>query len=185
LRLSFSSNLFRSSDSRVQGDLALYQFYRSSPVSVSCRQICNRAMVMTPAAKQRGQGFERSSSSCADRRSFVAPEAYGVSIEPVAGHYRTKLVSGGHPVGIRIWHGPPLDPETGDEMDRSHRWQAHCNDQYIDIDRVWPGCGGDPINRPEYEYLTSVQEWGKENAPNSPQANPRQRINFLTAPIPI
>jgi hypothetical protein len=125
----------------------------------------------------------RSDQLYAEGGTFVVPQGYGVSVEPVAGFYRSKLRSGAHPVGIKIWHGPPLDPDTGEEMDRGHRWQAHCNDSYIEIDRVWPQCGGDPIGRAEYVYLTAMQSWGKQHAPDSPQAKPDRAINLLTAPI--
>jgi hypothetical protein len=127
----------------------------------------------------------RSDQLYADGGKFIAPDGYGVSVEPVAGFYRTKIVSGGCDVGIKIWHGAPLDPDTGDEMDRGHRWQAHCNGSDIDLDRVWPNCGGDPIDQTEYVYLCDVQRWGEQNAPLSPQANPHQPVNLLTAPFTI
>ncbi len=104
---------------------------------------------------------------------------------PVAGFYKTKLSKGGHPVGVRIWFGPPLDPVTGEEMDRSHRWQAHANGRAIDLDRVWPFCGRHQIDEREYRYLAELQTWAERNAPDSPQANPHRRINPLTAPLPF
>ena len=127
----------------------------------------------------------RSSTPYAERKPFVAPEGYGISVEYQAGYYRTKLVSGGVQVGIHIWHGPPHDPDTGEVMDRSHRWQAHCNGRYIDIDRVWPGCGGDPIDKAEYEYLSKLQDWGEANAPESSFAKPFKPVDLLTAPLPF
>lgn len=105
--------------------------------------------------------------------------------EPIAGYYRMRLRSGAAFCGIRIWHGAPLDPVTGEEMDRSHRWQAQANGEPIDLERVWPKCAADPVDEAEYQYLTSVHAWAKENAPNSPQANPMRRINPLTAPTPF
>ena len=120
------------------------------------------------------------------RRAWVAPEGYGVDTEtPVAGFYRSKLRSNGHPVGIQIWFGPPHDPDTGEEMDRGHRWQANCNGRYIELDRIWPKCAGSPINHHEYAYLTSLQAWGQEHAPNGPQANPHKPVDLLTAPLAI
>lgn len=104
---------------------------------------------------------------------------------PVAGFYRTKLRSGGVLVGIRLWHGAPHDPVTGDELDRSWRWQAECNGELIDFDRVWPACAGDPIGAAEYEYLSSLQAWGREHSPGSPEANPHKAVNWLTAPLTI
>lgn len=105
--------------------------------------------------------------------------------QPVAGHYRTRLRSGAVPVGIRIWFGAPLDPVTGEEMDRSHRWQALANDRPIDLDRVWPRCAGEPITASEYAYLVAQQRWGEANAPDAPQADPTRRVDPLTAPIPL
>lgn len=114
-----------------------------------------------------------------------AAEAFnGYSTEvPTEGYYRTRLRSGGVYVGVRIWFGQPLDPETGDEMDRSLRWQAMCNGRYIDLDRVWPKCGREPIDEAEYHYLAGLQDWGEENAPDSALADPRRRVNHLNTPI--
>lgn len=105
--------------------------------------------------------------------------------EPIAGHYRFRMRSGGAICGVRIWHGAPLDPVTGDELDRSHRWQAVVNDVPTPLERVWPKCAADPIDADEYQYLCAVQAWAKENVPDSPQANLMRRINPLTAPPPF
>lgn len=104
---------------------------------------------------------------------------------PIAGFYKMRLRSGAVFVGIRIWFGPPLDPVTREELDRSLRWQALANDRDIDLSRVWPKCADMPIDAGEYAYLTSLEQWGREHAPNSPQANPNQPINLLTAPITL
>lgn len=104
---------------------------------------------------------------------------------PVAGFYRMRLRTGAVFVGIRIWHGPPHDPVTGEEMDRSHRWQATANGRPIDLSRVWPKCAAHQIDQAEHDYLAAAQAWGVEHAPDSPQANPTQRINPLTAPPPF
>lgn len=105
--------------------------------------------------------------------------------QPVAGHYRMRLRSGGVFVGIRIWYGAPLDPVTGEELDRSPRWQATANGKPIDLDRAWPRCADSPITEDEHDYLAALQAWGQQHAPNSPHANPTQRINPLTAPTPF
>jgi hypothetical protein len=104
---------------------------------------------------------------------------------PIEGYYRMRLKMGGAFVGVRVWHGAPLDPETGEEMDRSWRWQALVNDGPVLLERVWPKCAADPVSQSEYEYLCTVHQWAKQHAPNSPQANPMQRINPLTAPTPF
>lgn len=105
--------------------------------------------------------------------------------EPVAGYYRHKLTRGGHPVGVHIFYGPPHDPVTGEEMDRSHRWQATVNNAPTEIEFLWPSCGRDPIDKAEHDHLAAVQAWAKEHAPNTPQADPRRAIDLHTSPILI
>lgn len=112
-----------------------------------------------------------------DPRSGFDPDV------PVAGYYRRRMVSGGIYVGVRIWHGAPLDPVTGEEMDRSHRWQAQVNGQPIDIERVWPSCARDPIDEREYHYLCSLQRWGADHAPDSAIADPTRRVDPLSSEI--
>lgn len=119
----------------------------------------------------------------AERRPWVSPVGYGVSIEPVEGFYRTRLRMGGIQVGIRIWFGPPHEPWTGEEMDRSHRWQAECNGRYIEFDRVWPSCAKDPINAEEYDYLSSLQAWGEKHEPDGAIADPTRKIDPLHTPL--
>ena len=104
---------------------------------------------------------------------------------PIAGHYRMRLRSGGVFVGIRIWYGAPLDPLTGEELDRSPRWQAMANERPIDLDRVWPRCAASPIDETEYRYLTHLQNWSQQNVPESPHSDPRRTVNMLTAPTPF
>ena len=117
-------------------------------------------------------------------RSFAQVDGFNPDA-PIAGFYRMRLVSGGVFVGVRIWHGAPLDPETGEEMDRSHRWQASANGKPIDLERVWPRCAGEPINGNEYAYLTALGDWARDHAPASPFARPNQPVNLLTAPIDL
>lgn len=104
---------------------------------------------------------------------------------PVAGHYRTKLRSGGVLVGVRLWHGAPHDPVTGEELDRSWRWQAECNGEPIDFDRVWPGCAGDPISAAEYRFYAQRQGWAREHAPESSFADPKRKRDPLSIDEPL
>lgn len=119
-----------------------------------------------------------------ERRAFSGAEGFSPD-EPVAGFYRFRFRRGAHPVGIRIWFGPPHDPETGEEMDRSHRWQAEANGEYVELDRVWPRCAREPIDQGEHDHLVSLQRWGEENVPEGPQANPHKAVDLLTAPLPF
>lgn len=121
-----------------------------------------------------------------DQRTAPAKRFEGFDPDqPFEGHFRMRLVSGGVPVGIRIWYGPPHDPVTGEELDRSWRWQATANDKPIDLERVWPRCAGDPIGEVEHAYLVAQQRWGERHAPDSPQADPTRKVDLLSAPIPL
>lgn len=117
------------------------------------------------------------------RRAARTFEGFDVDA-PIAGHYRI-WPDGGMASGIRVWFGPPLDPVTGEELDRSHRWQAHENGAYVELERVWPKAAKDPITQAEYEYLVGRVEWGRKHAPDSPQAQPRRKVDLLTAPLPF
>lgn len=103
--------------------------------------------------------------------------------QPIAGFYRMRLRSGAAYCGIRIWHGAPLDPVTGEELDRSHRWQAQVNGAAIELERVWPKCAASPIDADEYRHLCAVQDWARDHAPTSPLANPHRRADPLSSPI--
>lgn len=102
---------------------------------------------------------------------------------PTAGFYRMRLARGGAFVGIRVWYGAPLDPETGEEMDRSWRWQATANGEPINLDRVWPACGNDPISKADHDHLAKLQAWARDHAPESGLADPRQRLDPLSTPM--
>ena len=110
--------------------------------------------------------------------------ASGIRVDvPTAGYYRHRMVKGGHPVGVRIWHGPPLDPITREELDRSWRWQATVNNKDIDIDRVWPRVAGSPIDQAEHDHLAAMNSWAAEHAPEHSAADPMKPVDLLNAPI--
>lgn len=102
---------------------------------------------------------------------------------PIEGYYRGYLARGGFPVGIRIWYGAPLDPLTGEEMDRGWRWQATANGALIDLERVWPRFADNCIDQAEHDHLCRVQRWAETHAPDSPQANPTRAVDLLTCPV--
>lgn len=96
---------------------------------------------------------------------------------PREGYYRTRMVRGGPFVPVHIWYGPPHDPETGEIMDRSPRWNALRNGDPCDAAEVWNWCCAHPINETEYHYLLRLKEWAVQHAPNEPEANPVQTID--------
>jgi hypothetical protein len=91
----------------------------------------------------------------------------GLDVErPQEGFYRFKLRSGGVYGVVRIWYGAPLDPQTGEEMDRSWRWQAAFNGELIEFEQAWPQCA-------------------KKHAPDSAFADHRTRIDPLSSSTPL
>lgn len=74
---------------------------------------------------------------------------------PRAGHYQWMNADETRSA-ILIWHGPPIDPETGEELDRSPRWQALRDGTEVPIDDVWPLVRGREITQEEYEELRRV-----------------------------
>jgi hypothetical protein len=130
----------------------------------------------------------RDSTLYADMGRAFARLHSGASVgSPVAGFYRTRLRGGGVIGGVRLWHGPPLDPVTGEELDRSHRWQAEFDGDPVDFDEVWPKCAGSPITEAEYRALVARREWSRKFAPGSAHADPRKRLDPLdpNSPLPF
>lgn len=101
--------------------------------------------------------------------------------EPVAGFYRTRLAGRSVAVGVRLHFGPPIDPVTGEVLDRSWRWRCDVNGEpYGYFERVWPVCAGDPITEAEYENYCARQRWAREQAPNSAYAEPGRKYDPLS-----
>lgn len=128
----------------------------------------------------------RASVPYAEREVRAVHVAGAVDVtKPVEGYFRHKLRSGGVYGGIRIWYGAPLDPVTGEELDRSWRWQAQFNGMLVEFDQVWPVCAGDPISEAEYQTYCTRQRWAEQNAPASAYADPRKRVDLLSTANPL
>jgi hypothetical protein len=104
---------------------------------------------------------------------------------PVAGYYRFRLHGRAVWGVVKVWYGPPHDPVTGDELDRSWRWQAALNGARLEIDDVWPVCAKHPVGEREYRIACNRQVWAQENAPQSSFADPRTRRDLLSEPLPF
>ncbi|MGF7152646.1 hypothetical protein [Novosphingobium gossypii] len=121
-----------------------------------------------------------------DETRHFTPAARGVDVEtPVAGFYRYRLGQGTVRGGVRLWYGPPHDPVTGEELDRSWRWQAEFDGEPIDFDRVWPACAKDPLTDAEYRALISRRAWARQHAPDSAYAQIGRRHDPLAASAPL
>ncbi|WP_305096446.1 hypothetical protein [Croceibacterium aestuarii] len=104
---------------------------------------------------------------------------------PVEGFYRFRLHGGAVWGVVKVWYGPPHDPVTGEELDRSWRWQALFNGEPIDVERVWPVCAKHPSTERDYRLACKRQDWAKEHAPDSAYADPRARHDLLSTPLPF
>lgn len=112
--------------------------------------------------------------------------AAGISIEtPVAGFYRYRLGRDTVRGGVRIWFGPPSDPENGEEMDRFWRWQAEFDGEPIDFDRVWPACAKEMISEADYRAMINRRAWARQHAPDSAYAKIGGRHDPLSASAPL
>ena len=107
--------------------------------------------------------------------------------KPEAGFFRFRLSGKSVAVGVEIRFGPPLDPITGEELDRSWRWLAFVNGEaFGDFDRIWPACVSEPITEAEYRTYCARQDWARTHAPESSYAEPgRRHERLLFKPSPV
>ena len=133
-----------------------------------------------------GAGMTRDATPYAATAPRQPARAAGADVSaPVAGFYRHRVRSGSVPVGIYLWFGPPLDPITGEELDRSHRWQAHADGEPIDFEAVWPACTAHPITAAEYRQFIARKAWAKEHATASAYATTGKRVDPLSLDHPL
>lgn len=119
-----------------------------------------------------------------DDVAFLFDPAPDMADAPRAGFYRHRRI-GRVDRPVRIWFGPPLDPETGEEMDRSPRWQIMLTGAVLEFDRwnlVWPSCQSDPIPQAEYDYLLAR---AATSDPTDPFGSDTGRIDPLQAALPF
>ena len=128
----------------------------------------------------------RAHKSYSEASRLPPAPAVGADVsEPCAGFFRHRLRSGSVIGGVRIWHGPPCDPDTGEKMDRGWRWQAVFDEEPVEFDAVWPACTGSPITEAEYRSLCARREWARKNAPQSAYANVGRKIDPLSIHEPL
>lgn len=100
-------------------------------------------------------------------------------------------------IPVRIWFGAPRDPETGEELDRSHRWQIQVGFRLLedeplsiggirvdDITDIWPRVARDPIDEVDYRYRLERAEWAVNNDENDPFSQLGGRIDPMTCSLP-
>lgn len=105
---------------------------------------------------------------------------------PAAGFFKIKLSRETVLRAVRIWHGPPADPVTGELLDRSWRWQAELDDgALVDFDRAWPACAKDPIDEAEWKRCKARTDWAREHAADSAYAERGVKIDLLSRSNPL
>lgn len=109
-----------------------------------------------------------------DRPSMHALKKAGLptfTMQPVAGYYELRD-DDNRWVGVEIWFGAPLDPVTGEMLDRSHRWCALIDgNTLVSADDVWVNCCARPITAEMYAALLKGDHVGEVVT----------RINFLSS----
>lgn len=88
-----------------------------------------------------------------------------MSDTPVAGYYLARLVRGGPMVPIDIYR----DPRT------PSGFAALAAGEIIDVWRVWPHCGRNPVDEDEYRYRLAHLD----NAEAAGEIDRRKPINHL------
>jgi len=102
---------------------------------------------------------------------------------PVAGCYSVRLVKGGPPVALLIWFGLPVDPLTGEEMDRAPRWNAVLNGVTpVDVGRFWPSCAANRISLSAYHHIVDLS---RTMDPSDPYFDPMKPVDRSTAKPPF
>lgn len=100
-------------------------------------------------------------------------------------------------IPVRVWFGPPADPQTGEILDRPWRWHMQIgltllDDEPISVggiyfsefSEIWPGCAKHEIDREDYEYRIARASWASDWDPEDPHGEVGGRIDPMTCPLP-
>jgi hypothetical protein len=104
---------------------------------------------------------------------------------PVPGHYWRKLVKGGPRVPCIIFVPCPLDPYTGEPLDRPRHLRCLVGDDEADPHEQWSWLAGNRISAVDYDLMCAQVAWDRTYAPLSPGANPRLPIDLSQLAIPF
>lgn len=128
--------------------------------------------------------------------SLLLSYAPGGADDFAAGFYRFER-RGHVPVPVRAWFGPPADPNTGEQLERSWRWQfefaglaleTYAHHVGFEAESIlaafWPASRDNTITRSEYEFLLDTAAWARANDPASPFSSARGKVDLLSASLP-
>lgn len=107
------------------------------------------------------------------------------------GFFAVRFRRPGIVVGAMIDHAPPLDPDTGEVLDRSWYWSATINgipdpnpapSPNERVWRVWHSWERE-IDFDEYQWLVADRQWARQYAPELAEArSAEQRIDLASLP---
>ncbi len=101
---------------------------------------------------------------------------------PIPGFYRLKKVRGGVWVPCLVYRPCPMNPETGEWIDRWYPLRIRLDGRVAEdyghdvLMQRWPYLR--PISEKEYTYLVHLHEWARKHAPHLPEANPREAVDL-------
>lgn len=75
--------------------------------------------------------------------------------QPKPGFFKVRLRRAGPWVPAQIREDPPLDPWTGEILDRSTHLQAFIEERPVEIEQVW--LWGRIITQDEWKWLKALQ----------------------------
>lgn len=99
-------------------------------------------------------------------------------------------------IPVRVWFGAPRDPDTGEELDRSPRWQITLAGAAFDepltlggitfsaVTDFWPACALEPIDAADHDFRVERAAWAQQHDPDDALATPGGRIDPMTARLP-
>ena len=100
-------------------------------------------------------------------------------------------------IPVRVWFGAPLDPETGEPLERSWRWQVQVGFNVLDeepvriggitissLSDIWPHCARWPVDETEWRYRIARAEWADEHDPNDAFAEIGGRVDPMKVTLP-
>lgn len=105
--------------------------------------------------------------------------------QPVPGWYRRRLTKGGPYVGVVIFIGCPIDPWSGEPMQRSPLLRCWVNGEEENPIEQWTWVAGNRITQAEYDFLMADAAHATEYRPTAPRANPSRKIDLMEAELPF
>ncbi len=105
--------------------------------------------------------------------------------QPVPGFYSVRLRRGAAPCVAEIRWEQPLDPVTGETLDRSYRYTVRINGVFFyDDATLWKVHDyGRPISRVVHDNHIDRARWALRYDPENPICNPLRRADVADVQI--